>query len=421
MAENAVMAQVKVPVDLEESVKVPYIIKDKLLMSPGIWNDLYYSAEEIHNAFLATKWDDKTVRSLFSDHADFSSTEWIGEVINVHEAEGGKILGDLVIVDKPTAMKLAYGAKMGISPKVHGRTDETKILNFKFNNFSVVINPAIKTAYINNSQRIIIGDEIEVTMDQLENAGFEEIREKMGMSPEEFYAIPRDPPSSSKLPIFDAAHVRNALARFSQMKDVSAEEKEKAMKKIEAAAKKFNVTVGQQNVAENKKEENTMVEEQQNVPEKVIADAAHAAEQAPAGASMESLAKQMDAMMGMLKQIMDSYASMTSVKNEGSYGPEVTEGVVPAGEDEKKGKKKKKEEVPVAAEMAEEQVAKLGEKDQVIAELSEKLKLTEAKLNEPVRDFIVPQGVTYHELSQKELAHRNADLEFMSILKNTKR
>lgn len=66
-------------------------------------------------------------------------------------------------------------------------------------------------------------------------------RKELGMSVDEFYAIPADPPSESKLPIFDAAHVRNAMARFNQLKGVSAEEKATAKKKIIAAAKKFDI------------------------------------------------------------------------------------------------------------------------------------------------------------------------------------
>ena len=66
-------------------------------------------------------------------------------------------------------------------------------------------------------------------------------RKELGMSVAEFYAVPRDPPSDSKLPIYDAAHVRNALARFSQTQGLSAEEKATAMRKIRAAARKFNI------------------------------------------------------------------------------------------------------------------------------------------------------------------------------------
>ncbi len=46
-----------------------------------------------------------------------------------------------------------------------------------------------------------------------------------------------------KEPIEDATHVRNAIARFDQVKDVTDAERDAAWKRIKAAAKKFDVTV----------------------------------------------------------------------------------------------------------------------------------------------------------------------------------
>lgn len=48
-------------------------------------------------------------------------------------------------------------------------------------------------------------------------------------------------PDERKEPLEDASHVRNAIARFDQVKGVSDEEREKAFKRIKAAAKKFGV------------------------------------------------------------------------------------------------------------------------------------------------------------------------------------
>jgi len=87
----------------------------------------------------------------------------------------------------------------------------------------------------------------ENTKPEIEKArvtNLEEKRKQLGMSVSEFYAAPRDPPSSSALPIFDEAHVRNAMARFNQTKFRSAEEKAKAKRKIIAAAKKFKINIG---------------------------------------------------------------------------------------------------------------------------------------------------------------------------------
>jgi hypothetical protein len=48
-------------------------------------------------------------------------------------------------------------------------------------------------------------------------------------------------PDERKEPLNDATHVRNAIARFDQVKGVSDEEREKAFRRIKAAAKKFDV------------------------------------------------------------------------------------------------------------------------------------------------------------------------------------
>jgi hypothetical protein len=52
-----------------------------------------------------------------------------------------------------------------------------------------------------------------------------------------------DDPSTWKLPVHDAAHVRNALARFNQTEGMSSEEKAKAKAKILARAKTHGVEV----------------------------------------------------------------------------------------------------------------------------------------------------------------------------------
>jgi hypothetical protein len=48
-------------------------------------------------------------------------------------------------------------------------------------------------------------------------------------------------PDQRKEPLENASHVRNAIARFDQVKDVSDEDREKAFGRIKAAAKKFGV------------------------------------------------------------------------------------------------------------------------------------------------------------------------------------
>jgi hypothetical protein len=52
-------------------------------------------------------------------------------------------------------------------------------------------------------------------------------------------------PKQRKEPLEDAEHVRNAIARFDQVKGVSDEERDEAWKRIRAAAKKFDVDVSE--------------------------------------------------------------------------------------------------------------------------------------------------------------------------------
>ncbi len=50
-------------------------------------------------------------------------------------------------------------------------------------------------------------------------------------------------PEQRKEPLEDASHVRNAVARFDQVKDVTDAERDAAWKRIKSAAKKFGVEV----------------------------------------------------------------------------------------------------------------------------------------------------------------------------------
>ena len=55
--------------------------------------------------------------------------------------------------------------------------------------------------------------------------------------PAKQYAFPKQ----RKEPLEDASHVRNAIARFNQVKDVTDAERDEAWKHIRTAAKKFGV------------------------------------------------------------------------------------------------------------------------------------------------------------------------------------
>jgi hypothetical protein len=59
--------------------------------------------------------------------------------------------------------------------------------------------------------------------------------------PNKTYAFP----AKRKEPLEDASHVRNAMARFNQVKDVTDEERKEAFANIKKAAKKFGVEVNE--------------------------------------------------------------------------------------------------------------------------------------------------------------------------------
>lgn len=52
-------------------------------------------------------------------------------------------------------------------------------------------------------------------------------------------------PEQRKEPLTDARHVRNAIARFDQVEDVSDADRDRARKRIVAAAKRYDVEVSE--------------------------------------------------------------------------------------------------------------------------------------------------------------------------------
>lgn len=136
--------------------EMPYIIKGKTLFDEGIWNNHYVSREAISRALSNTDWSDRHKRDLFLDHEDNKVSEWVGEIVNPR-FEQSRLVGDVVIHDWTTAVKMQSGKpKFGISPRIKGKNNVNtrEILDFVFDNFSIVINPAVKTAYINNMEGV---------------------------------------------------------------------------------------------------------------------------------------------------------------------------------------------------------------------------------------------------------------------------
>jgi len=139
---------------ITSQVEIPFVVRDQVLMSEGKWNGVFYSGDSIKKALASTDWNAREKRNLFVDHRDEEVAEWIGEVNNL-SYRSGSLYGDLAIYDPNWATKFKYGKpKSGVSARVAGLLKEgsDKIDNFTFSNFSVVLNPAVKTAYIFNSE-----------------------------------------------------------------------------------------------------------------------------------------------------------------------------------------------------------------------------------------------------------------------------
>ncbi|MDQ6900765.1 MAG: hypothetical protein M3072_14890 [Candidatus Dormibacteraeota bacterium] len=67
-------------------------------------------------------------------------------------------------------------------------------------------------------------------------------QKKKNKLPDSDFAFPKE----RKEPLTDPAHVRNASARFNQVKGVSAAERQKAKQRIEKAAKKEGVELSKE-------------------------------------------------------------------------------------------------------------------------------------------------------------------------------
>lgn len=132
-----------------------YVFKDKILMSPGTWNGWYYSPDEIQKAYNNTDWTDASNLALFADHKDRDTSAWIGYVRNP-KLQSGHQVGDLVLCDKEYAKKLMLGAKFGVSPKLSGMGRDGAVSNASYKNFSVVVEPACKTTFLNEEEKIEI-------------------------------------------------------------------------------------------------------------------------------------------------------------------------------------------------------------------------------------------------------------------------
>lgn len=156
-------------------IEMPFRVENVTMMSPGTWNGKDYRPEEIRQAYNRTNWEDPDVKSLFNEHDDHDSRDWIGEIKNPR-MDGDELVADMDIVTADEARKVAYGARFGISPKVSGRDRADVMQDFGYDNFSLVLDPAVKTTYLNSEHN---------TDDDNDKPGVKNVMVKTNMSEED--------------------------------------------------------------------------------------------------------------------------------------------------------------------------------------------------------------------------------------------
>lgn len=140
--------------------KLPFVKKDQVILSEGVWKQNSYSMEEIRNAFLNTDWEDTERRHLYNDHLDVDPKDgahiptpvssWVGFIQNPRFTEKG-LVGDVEVWNPTIAFYLEKAKpKFGISATMVGREDEVTgdYKSFMFNSFGLVVNPGCKDAYM---------------------------------------------------------------------------------------------------------------------------------------------------------------------------------------------------------------------------------------------------------------------------------
>lgn len=164
------------------NIELPMKVPDIPLMTEGVWKGIQWTADEIRRGMENTEFETQLENegeieqnnALFFEHDDRDARAWIGEVENIRveqlQDEGTALVGDLVIVDQQAAQKLAYGAKFGVSAKVSGLTDGDTMRKMAYENFSLVLNPAVKTTFINSEDKEMMLQDIVVHRPEFESS-----------------------------------------------------------------------------------------------------------------------------------------------------------------------------------------------------------------------------------------------------------
>jgi len=135
-------------------MKLPLVIKDRIVLKEGWANNIFYPAEEIQKAYPILNEkppkDDLAARnrtSLFWDHDD-AAKNWLGELKNFRwDPEAKALRADIFIVDEDAARKIAYQleqnvSRWGISPRLSIVQKDSTATNIEFKSWALCLMPA---------------------------------------------------------------------------------------------------------------------------------------------------------------------------------------------------------------------------------------------------------------------------------------
>lgn len=188
------------------NIPLPYIVKNHIVMSPGVHNGVLYSKEAIEHAYKNTDWSNPKVGLLYYEHKDefvynpktgqkdlwvgADAGDWCGKVTNVRfDSKTGDLIADIYLCDEKAARAIAMGVPFGISPRGRGNKKGNVILDFIIENFGFVVNPAIKTTYFNSENQFNYGCFISLSdineEDKMETEKINELEKKIAQLEEE--------------------------------------------------------------------------------------------------------------------------------------------------------------------------------------------------------------------------------------------
>jgi len=394
---NNYTTQTSKPVPVERNGFTYYKLNHVLLFTSGVHGrikQMRFDPDVIIDGFNNTDWEDKKNLEVYIEHNDTKDgvRNWAGYIENPIQ-EGDKLYGDVILEDVSVARKLALGAKFGISPKIEAVARNRDVSKFAYKNFSIVLDPACVQTYLNSNETELDNEDIKIVkeLNFANVTAMENKRKSLGLSVAQFYAVPRDPPSESKLPIYDAIHTRNALARFNQTQFANNKEKATALRKIHAAAKKFGIKVGDKS---EKKFKNEQEEDKMPIKRDEIFTDTQSAQQ-PTKPAQTVQTTPLDQPPIVNKQsITDNTKQATEQKtpqlNEVTQ-PKIDDKTIEAiaaiimdkQKESQEAKKPKENTVSDTSQSQDDLKKQLAERDAKISELTEKMSKLEKEFNKP--------------------------------------